>query len=401
MPNGETPKTKGLRTWIEINAAAAENNYNIFRRLIGFARGRATVEGLTRRLTTEGKNRLLMAVVKSNAYGHGLFDFAKLMQKFGVDWFGVDSITEALALREAGIKKKILVLGYTLPEKFKDAAENNISLTISCMAHLAALKRFKFQNPLKIHLKLDTGMHRQGFLPEKVLAAANSVKKLRNKVALEGVYTHFASAKNPNKRTDTLKQIKLFEVGVDTVKKAGFNPLRHASATGGTIVFPEARYDLARVGIGLYGLWQAEETRSAFAGKLNLKPVLSWKTIVGEVKSVAKGERIGYDFTEKLRKQSEITILPIGYWHGFPRALSSIGRVLIKGKSAKILGRVSMDMVAVDVSNVKNAKIGDEAVLIGRSGQNEITADEFAKSCGTTNYEVITRLNPLIKRIVV
>ncbi len=340
-----------------------------------------------------------MAVVKSNAYGHDLLSFAKMMQRFGVDWFGVDSITEALALRESGIKKKILVLGYTLPERLRDAAKNNISLTVSSPAHLGVLSKLKFRQPPKIHLKIDTGMHRQGFSPEELPSALNFIKKLKNKPVIEGIYTHFATAKNPAFPVDTLEQIRLFDAAANMTKKEGFNPIRHASATSGTIIFPQAHYDLVRVGIGLYGLWPSKETQAAFGAQIKLKPVLSWKAVIGEIKKVAKGERIGYDFTETLLKPTTVAIVPIGYWHGFSRALSCIGKVLIKGKPAKVLGRVSMDMIAVDVSGIKNVRIGDKAIIIGKGGKNEITADEIAGYADTTNYEIVTRLNPLIKRI--
>ena len=244
-------------------------------------------------------------------------------------------------------------------------------------------------------------MHRQGFSVNEVPSAAKSLKEMGKKLSLEGIYTHFALAKNPAFPSDTLKQLKLFDNAVDIVKKNGFNPVRHSSATSGTIIFPQAHQDLVRVGIGLYGLWPSKETEAAFRDKINLKPVLTWKTIIGEIKDVAKGERIGYDFTETLAKAAKVAILPIGYWHGFPRALSSIGRVLIGGKPAKVLGRVSMDMIVVDVSGIKNTKVGDEAVIIGKNGRDEITADELARYADTTNYEIVTRLNPLIKKFYV
>ena len=379
---------KGLRTWIEIDKSAAENNYKIFRKL-------------TRQ--PAAKNCLLMAVVKSNAYGHGLVDFSRLMQKLGADWFGVDSVVEALALRKAGIKKNILVFGYTLPERLKEAAKNNISLTISGPSHLQSIgiASRQFSRPLKIHLKVDTGMRRQGFQVAELAKAVNLLKKMKNKIKVEGLYTHFAAAKNPSFPADTLKQIKLFEEAIKILKSFGFNPIKHAAATSGTIIFPQSHYDLVRIGIGLYGLWPSKETQAAFSDKINLKPVLTWKTIIGEIKNAAKGDRIGYDFTETFSKPAKIAILPIGYWHGFPRALSSIGRVLIKGKPARVLGRVSMDMICVDISNIKNAKIGDEAIIIGKDGKNVISADDIADLANTTSYEILTRLNPLIKRIYI
>ena len=275
---------KGLRTWIEINKSAAENNYKIFRKL-------------TRQ--PAAKNCLLMAVVKSNAYGHGLVDFSRLMQKLGADWFGVDSVVEALALRKAGIKKNILVLGYTLPERLKEAAKNNINLTISGPSHLQSIgiASRQFPRPLKIHLKIDTGMRRQGFQVAELAKAANLLGKMKNKIKVEGLYTHFAAAKNPSFPADTLKQINLFEEAIKILKSFGFNPIKHAAATSGTIIFPQSHYDMARIGIGLYGLWPSKETQAAFSDKINLKPVLTWKTIIGEIKNAAKGDRIGYDFT--------------------------------------------------------------------------------------------------------
>ena len=151
----------------------------------------------------------------------------------------------------------------------------------------------------------------------------------------------------------------------------------------------------------MQGLWPSKEAREAFHKKVTLTPVLSWKTIVGQIRNLPKGARIGYDLTEALKRPSKVAVLPIGYWHGYPRALSGIGKVLINGHEAKVLGRVSMDMTSVDVTEVKNVKVGDEVILIGKSGKREVSADDIARMCGTINYEIVTRLNPLMKRILV
>lgn len=368
---------EGLRTWIEISKSALRKNYDLFRNLID-------------------KKCLLMAVAKSNAYGHGLIDFSRLMEKFGADWFGVDSIVEALALRENGIKKPILVLGYTLPEKFNDAVKNKISLTISTFEGLKNLKK----NLLKFHLKIDTGMHRQGFLLPDMPKVVRFLKTAKIPPKnLEGIYTHFAAAKSVVFSKDTLDQIKKFKKAAEIIKKAEFHPIKHAVATSSTILFPQVCFDLVRIGIGLYGLWPYNEVRSVFENSIKLQPALSWKTIIGEIKNLPKGSRVGYDFTETLKKSSKIAICPIGYWHGYPRILSSIGKVLIKGRKAKILGRISMDMIVIDISLIPNVKVGDIVTLIGRDGRAEISADEIASLAQTTNYEIVTRLNPLIKKI--
>ena len=370
-------ETSGLRTWLEIDTKKVARNYRLFRSLLG-------------------PKTALMAVVKSNAYGHDIFQFSKLMAELGADWLGVDSIVEGEALRKTGIKIPILALGHTLPEKFSEAAKRKISLTISTLAGIKELKKYR----VKFHLKIDTGMHRQGFLPEEVPQVLKILKQ--NKIApenFEGVYTHFAAAKNPAFPSDTLKKLALFNGAVKQVKQACFAPLAHAAATSGAILFPDARLDMARIGIGLYGLWPSRETAAGFAKKLDLRPVLSWKTIISEIKNLPTGSRIGYNFTEALARPGRIAVCPIGYWHGYPRALSAVGSALVRGQRAKVLGRVSMDMIIIDVSKIKNVAVGDTATLLGQSGKAEITADELADLSGTTNYEAVTRLNPLIRRI--
>jgi alanine racemase len=338
-------------------------------------------------------------VVKSNAYGHGLVDFAKEVEKLGVDWLGVDSIVEGESLKKAGVKTPILVLGYTLPSKIKSAVDNNISLSISDFPTLKSLKKVNGQ--LKIHLKIDTGMHRQGFFVTEIPEVIKVLKSCPS-VTLEGVFTHFSSAKNPAFPAATLKQIEEFKKAVAMLEAAGFsNFIKHAAATAGAIIFPQSHFDMVRVGIGMYGIWPAKETYEAYKNKINLEPVLSWKTIVGQLKDLPSGSKVSYDLTEELTRKSKVAILPVGYWHGFPRSLSSIGRVLIRSKEAKVLGRVTMDMIIVDVTEVKDIKIGDEVVLIGKGGRAKISADGLAYLTDGSSYEIITRLNPLMRRFVV
>ena len=398
MKNKKVPK-ETWRTWIEINQQALKNNYSVFRRLIGPPTG-DLVKSDTSLI---GPKCLLMAVVKSNAYGHNLIDFSLAVENLGVDWLGVDSIVEAESLRKAGLKKPILVLGYTLQNGIENAIKNNISLTI---ADFPALKNLKTINrnggKLKIHLKVDTGMQRQGFVVSEIPAVIKILKSETLPIILEGVYTHFSSAKNPTFPSITVNQIEEFKKAVGLLESAGFETLiKHAAATSGAIIFPQSHFNLVRIGIGLYGLWPSKETKAAFEGKINLEPILSWKTVVGQIRNLHKGSKLGYDLTETLSRPTKVAVLPIGYWHGFPRSLSSIGKVLINGKGAKVLGRVSMDMVSVDVTDVKNVKVGDEAVIIGKSGKSEISADDVAYLSDTINYEIVTRLNPLIKRMVV
>lgn len=376
---------RGVRTWIEIDKKALKNNYQTFRGLIS-------------------KKCKLMAIAKSNAYGHSLIDYAKEMATLGADFIGVDSMTEAVALRREGIKTPILVLGYTLPELYPEAAENNISITISSLDQTKDILRFikshHQDSIIKIHLKIDTGMHRQGFGVNEVERAVAKLKAI-GCVKIEGIYTHFASAKNPSFPGDTNHQIAGFKDACKVLETAKINPIRHAAATGGAIAFPESHFDMVRIGIGLMGLWPSAETQSAYEGKLKLIPALSWKTVISEIKEIKKGERIGYGFTELFEKDTKIAILPIGYWHGYKWSLSSVGHVIVGGKKAKVCGRVSMDMVTIDITEIPDAKVGDIITLLGRDGNQDITPDEMAILANSYNYEIITTINPLIKRYYV
>lgn len=395
---------RDVRTWIEIDGRALCGNAESFLRLIPPA---------TR----------LMAVIKSNAYGHGLVHVARRLAELGIRnyesgktarnhnsrfiihnsrlWFGVDSITEALRLRREGIMSPILVLGYTLPSRLREAAANNIALTVSSFEALRAVVALK-RCPAA-HIKIDTGMHRQGFLPSETSKLLNALK--HSGIRPEGVYTHFAGAKDPDDRRYTERQLSLFTGVISQMEGAGYEGMiRHAAASGGALLFPESHLDMVRVGMGLYGYPpspQAGIKTKRQKIKVDVRPVMTWKTIASEVKNIPKGARVGYDGTERVRRPTRMAVLPVGYWHGIDRGLSSKGKVLIRGARAKMLGRISMDMTAVDITDIPGARQGDEAILIGRQGKETIGADEVAEKIGTTAYEILTRINPLIRRLVV
>jgi alanine racemase len=339
-----------------------------------------------------------MAVAKSNAYGHGLYDYAPAVERLGADWIGVDSIVEAVRLREIGIRKPVLVLGYTLPARFGDAAGYDISLTISSFENLEALGRSGLEGRVKVHLKMDTGLHRQGFLPGDVPKLVETLRTRLSGLEVEGVYTHFAQAKDPADREYTKLQVEAFEQATAALAAVGYRPLRHACATAGAFLYPGARYDMVRIGIGLIGLWPSPKTRSALEDRYELRPILTWRTIVSEVKSLPKGAGIGYDLTERLGRDSVVGICPVGYWHGFPRSLSRKGLVLVRGRRVRVLGSVAMDMIVIDLTDVPNAAPEDAVTLIGRDGNDEITAAEAAGRAGQSPYEFLTRLNPLIQK---
>lgn len=401
---------KNLRTWIEIDSRAAKKNYNTFRKLLGpkvnphTKRGAEVKNGFVK-TPRSGVGVKLWSVVKSNAYGHGLMLFSKLMEKLGIDGFCVDSLVEGLRLRKEGIKKPILVLGPTLPALYKEAAKKNITISISNFEALKALTKEKM--PPAFHIKIDTGMHRQGFYLNEV---PKVIKFIKSKVAgnkssvisyqLTGLYTHFASAKDINYPTHTERQFAEFQKAVKLFEKAGFKNLtKHVSATGGTLVNPKYHLDAVRIGIGFYGLWPSKELEVQLGSKIHLAPILRWRAVVSEVKRLEKGDYVGYDLVERVLAVTKMAVIPVGYWHGFPRSLSSAGEVIVNGRRAKILGRVSMDLVTVHLRGAGTA--GDCATLIGRDGDEELAASDVAQRAGTIHYELLTRLNPLIERILV
>lgn len=357
-----------VRTWIEIDKRSLFFNFEYFRKR---ARGAEMV-----------------VMIKSNAYGHGLVLVARLVaKKYPRVWFGVDSITEAVRLRDEKIKNPILVLGYTLPKRLPEALKRNITITISHFEGIEELK--KLRKKPRFHIKIDTGMHRQGFQEDDIPRLIEVIKKYD--LRPEGIYSHLAMASNTS---FSKQQYACFRRAFSLFETAGISfRYIHFNKTEGIVRFPRLNHALARLGIGLYGYYPGPGA--------DVKPVLSWKTIVGEVKDISKGEYISYDLTERLKRDSKVAILPIGYWHGLDRGLSSVGEVLIHGKRAKILGRVTMDMTMVDVTGISRVRVGDEVVVIGKQGTDEITADEMSHKIGTTSYEVITRINPLIRKVAV
>jgi alanine racemase len=365
-----------VRTWIEIDRRAAAHNYRAFRSLIG------------------PKVRL-WAVVKSNAYGHGIFLFAKLMDKLGVDGFCVDSLIEGVKLRAEGIRKPVLVLGPTLPVSFPQAAREKLRITVSNFDGLRALLKQK-KKP-EFYLKLDTGMHRQGFLMKDDARVIAVLRKAATP-AFRGLYTHFAAAADP-RSASAKEQFEEFMARARNFEEAGFRGLElHAAATGGALIDPRYHLSAVRVGKGLYGFFPSRELEAAH--KFKLRPVLTWKTYVAELKDLLPGDAVGYDLTETVTRPTRMAVLPIGYWQGLPRALSSKGEVLVRGARAKILGRVSMDLTVIDVTGIP-CKVGDPVTVIGKDKGAEMNAWELAGKAGTIHYELLTRLNPLIEKRIV
>ncbi len=342
-------------------------------------------------------NADVMAIVKSNAYGHGLNLVASAIEK-EVAYFGVASLDEAIELRLHGkIRKPILVLSFYDLAKVAEALKHKISLAVydlkQAQSISAAAKKLKVT--AKIHLKIDTGTSRLGIFPKDAAQFIDKLIHLSN-IQIEGVFSHFAASEDDEQFTRA--QNHQFDAVLEELEWRGVNPIKHIACTAAGAVVPASRHDLVRLGIGLYGLWPSEKIRKL--AKFDLKPVLSWHTQVVQVKTLPKGTNVGYSFGFKTTHETKLAVLPIGYYDGYDRKLSNVGEVLIGGKRCRVLGRVCMNLTMVDVTAVKDVKAGTPVVLIGRQGKEEITADEIAKKIGTINYEVVTRLNPNILRIL-
>ena len=375
-----------MKTLVEINKENLFHNLSQFKKLVG-------------------EKVKIMGVVKANAYGHGLAEVAGVISD-KVDWFGVDSLSEALKLREIGLKKPILVLGYTELKDLKEAVKNNISLTAYNKETIEKIGKIPIHNPNlnpKIHIKIETGTARQGVPENEILDFIKFIKKYPS-IEIQGISTHYANIEDTTDSSFAKLQLEIFSRVAEILKKEGVTPLRHTACSAATILFPETRFEMVRLGISMYGLWSSKETKAVAKNKnleLDLKPALTWKTIVAQIKNLSAGTSVGYGLSERVSRDSKIAILPIGYFDGYDRKLGSVGNVLIRGKRCKVLGRVCMNMIIVDVTDLPKVELEDEVVLLGRQGKEEISAEDLAQKIGTINYEVVTRVNPLISRIVV
>jgi alanine racemase len=376
---------KSVRTWIEVSKSSLRHNVDQLK------------HGL-------GSGTEFMAVVKSNAYGHGIPNVVKVVDS-RVDWFGVDSLPEAEEVRRAGSRKPVLILGYVTREARSQAVRKGFSQVIYDKESLdeiaaAATRRV----PAKVHVKIETGTSRQGVL-SKDFASFLRYAKSKPNIRLEGLSTHYANIEDTNDSRYAMGQLKRFSAAVESAWSIGFNPkCLHTACSAAILMYPETHFNLVRGGVSMYGLWSSGVTRRAVldAGHaVELKPAMTWKTIVAQVKKLPKGTPISYGLTEKVTRDTRIAVIPVGYWDGFDRKLSSVGSVLIRGRRAKVLGRICMNMCVVDITDIRGVHTEDEVVLLGEQGKDMITAEELADRIGTINYEVVTRVNPISPRISV
>ena len=338
----------------------------------------------------------VMAVVKADGYGHGAVPVARTALASGATWLGVAIPEEAAPLRAAGLACRILVLGPIRPEQVELVVTLRLDQCVTDPGQAEALARAAAPRDrvVPLHLKIETGMGRVGIAPDQAPRVAARIAALSG-VRLDGVMTHFAEAEAEDQGF-TRAQLASFTATLEALRAAGVRPaLRHAANSAALLYVPEARLDLVRPGIMLYGC----HPRGGGCRAPELAPALRLRTAVSQVKDVPRGGSVSYGRTFIAPRDTRVATLPLGYADGVSRALSNRGQVLIRGRRAPIIGRVCMDMLMVDATTIPDVGIGDEAVLIGRQGDSEISADEVAGLLGTISYEVLCRIGPRVPRV--
>lgn len=360
-------------TWADIDAAAFRRN----------------IESIAGRLPDGSR---LIAVMKADAYGHGAAELSKQVTPDRVAMIAVVLLEEALELRRAGVTMPILVLGPLTETQVRIAVDNSITLGVPGPEELEAAARVARDRDVAIHLKLDSGMGRMGSV-EAELPLVGEIVRSAPRLKVEAIYTHFADAGNPEEPFTT-EQAARFDSLVSTLRQAGISaPLHHRANSAATVRGLVRPGEYVRVGLSLYGAEPLD------AGESRLLPVMRWRTEVLRLKELPAGHAVGYGMTFRTSRPSLIATLPVGYADGYNRALSNKGDVLIRGKRVPVVGRVSMDLVTVDVTDLPNVAPGDEVVLLGRQGDQEVSVEEIAAKIGTISYEVLCAVSARVPRV--
>lgn len=381
-------KEKKLMQWLEIDKSALVHNLQQFKKLIG-------------------EKSKLLAVVKANAYGHGIREVSKIALKAGVDWLGVNSLEEGLLLRREGIKSPILIVAYTPFDSLKEAIVNCLRLTVYNFETLERLARVcrVLKKEAFLHVKVETGTYRQGIRERDLIPFIKKAQQFPE-LSIEGISSHFANIEDTTDHTYAQFQLNNFERILHNLERNKIEiPIKHIACTASTILFPETFFGMVRIGIGMYGLWPSKETYLSSllqAQKpVKLKPVLSWKTRVVQIKEVPKGSFIGYGCTYRTTRPTRLAVLPVGYYDGYRRHLSNSSYVLIKGKRAPLRGRVAMNFIVVDITDIPEVSLEEEVVLLGRSEEEVISADYLASLADTINYEIVTGIGAHVPRVII
>jgi len=373
--------TTRLLTWAEIDLDAMAHNVKAIRAHIG-------------------AHVALMAVVKANAYGHGALPVAKTALRAGADWLAVNRVAEGVQLRQAGIKARILVLGYCLPEQARLVVEHALTPTVTTLetAYALANQLSSQEPPFAIHLKIDTGMGRLGLLPSEVANFAAALRQMPM-LNVEGVFSHLAVADEAS-TTFNLAQFQAYKAAIDTIQATGIEPsIQHIANSAATMAYPNMHQQLVRLGIALYGLYPSDELN--WPVSLTLKPAMTLKTRVARLRTLPANASVGYGRTFIAQTPTPIALAPVGYGDGYPRLCSNRGAMLVGGQRAPIAGRVSMDQTSLDVTGIEGITENDEVVVFGKQGNAVITVEEVATWAETINYEIVTRLTARVPRVYI
>ncbi len=375
-------------SWVEVSESSIQENVQGFRKLL------------------KSPTRLLV-VVKANAYGHGL-ELASGAVATSADWFGVDSIAEAMELVRAprsapGPGKPTLIMGFSEPDAADSIVRHDLRQVIYRMDAARHLSReaVRQKKVARVHVKVETGTNRQGVATDGIVDFVSGVSALPS-IEVEGLYTHFANIEDTLDPAFASRQLSGFREAIARLEAAGVRPpLIHAAATAGILLYPETHFSMVRLGIGAYGVWPSRETRLAARERgadIELKPALTWKTRIVQLKRIEAGEFVGYGLSFQAGRAMTLAIIPTGYYEGYDRRLSNTGVALVGGKQARVIGRVAMNMTVLDVTDVENAAEDDEVVLLGGQRGLRVSADDVAEKVGTISYEILSRINPKLAR---
>ena len=366
-----------FRTQADIDLDALEYNFNN-----------------TRAKLPEGVK--LLAVIKADAYGHGAGEIVSFLEG-RCDFFGVACVEEAVELIRYGLETPILILGYVSPEEYPTVVEHGIRIPIFHYndAKLLSEEAVRQGKEFPFHFCVDTGMSRIGFQVDSISAdICKEIAAMPNLVC-EGLFSHFATADEKD-LTKAKAQRDKFKEFISMLEERGIDiPIKHINNSAGIMNFDEC-FDMCRMGIITYGLYPSGDVDKAL---LDIKPVMTWKTHISHIKTLPAGREISYGGTYTTARETEVATVPVGYADGYPRCLSNIGRVLVHGRYAPIIGRVCMDQFMIDVTGIDGVEIGDEVVLVGRQGENELTMEEVSEAAHSFNYELPCRISPRVPRL--
>ena len=366
--------------WAEIDLDAIAYNTRNIKKLIG--------------------DKDLIAVVKANCYGHGVIDIIPTLLENGVSRFAVAMISEALEIRDNKITAPVMILGFTPLYLGEELINNNIEQTVYDLDYAKELSKIALtlNKKAKIHIAIDTGMGRIGFLPnEKSIDNIAEICSLEG-IEVIGIFTHFSTSDEKDKEYSHEQFTKMLSV-MDTLKKRGIDiPLKHVANSGAIIDLPDTYLDAVRAGIILYGYYPSDEIDK---NNLALKPALTLKATITNVKTLEKDMYVSYGRTFKTSNETIVATIPVGYADGYLRKLAENGKVIIKGEFAPIIGRICMDQFMIDVTNIPDVKIGDEVILLGEKNGLKYNADDMAKKLDTINYEVTCMLKSRLPRVYI